>query len=243
MSKQARSAHHRSPRGVRRRAGEHRRGVPGRRLQGADWVELDVRLIADGALIVHHDQWYRDQRTVYSVAADDRPAGVPLLGEALDGCAGMGINIEIKNSPGDLADAPHDLSVVARVLELLAARRDRGLIEEILISSFDPPTLDRVRELDPAMPTGLLVIDPGAPDDAVERAMTAGHVALHPWYPCVDALLMDRCDGRACGSTPGRWTTPRRSGRWSVWASDGIVTNTPALARRALGQRPGSGVR
>ncbi|HLU41847.1 MAG TPA: glycerophosphodiester phosphodiesterase, partial [Microthrixaceae bacterium] len=51
----------------------------GAREQGADWVELDVRRSADGALVVHHDPVYADGRTVARVAADDRPDHVPLL--------------------------------------------------------------------------------------------------------------------------------------------------------------------
>ena len=32
--------------------------------QGADWVELDVHLAADGALVVHHDGTYADGRDI-----------------------------------------------------------------------------------------------------------------------------------------------------------------------------------
>ncbi|MEZ5310036.1 MAG: hypothetical protein R2735_05480 [Microthrixaceae bacterium] len=59
----------------------------------------------DGSLIVHHDSAYSDGRGVWATASTDRPESVLTLHEALVSCAGMGVNIEIKNSPGDLGDA------------------------------------------------------------------------------------------------------------------------------------------
>ena len=51
-----------------------------------------------------------------------RQAGLPLsqdyLERALNACAPMGVNVEVKNSPGDLSDAPYGHEVVDRVLEL-----------------------------------------------------------------------------------------------------------------------------
>ncbi|HTO00242.1 MAG TPA: glycerophosphodiester phosphodiesterase, partial [Microthrixaceae bacterium] len=136
------------------------------REEGADWVELDVRLNRFGELIVHHDPVFADGRGVWATASDATPSGVIQLSEALDACAGMGVNIEIKNSPGDLGDAvtqgdaavPHDLNVADLVVDLVESRwsdqttrasevtEQRGPSEaqSILISSFDEPTLERV---------------------------------------------------------------------------------------------------
>src|SRR3954468_3922079 len=69
---------------------------------GADWVELDVRRTADGALAVHHDAHLADGRAIVELAASDLPAHVPLLAEALAACAPMGVNVEIKNWPADI---------------------------------------------------------------------------------------------------------------------------------------------
>ena len=40
---------------------------------GADWVELDVRRTADGALAVHHDPTLPDGRVVLETDAADLP--------------------------------------------------------------------------------------------------------------------------------------------------------------------------
>ena len=210
----------------------------GAREQGADWVELDVRLTADGALIVHHDAWYLDGRTVWDTACDERPGPVPVLDEALDACAGMGVNIEIKSSPWDLGPGhvPHVPHVADLVLELLAARSGAGQEEQVLISSFDLATLDRVRAVDHHVPTGYLVFDLNSAPDAPEVAADHGHDALHPWDPFVDAALVGRCHDR--GLLLNTWTVDEhdRIQDLALLGVDGIVTNVPRLARQALGR-------
>ena len=167
---------------------------------GADWVELDVRPSADGALVVHHDAELPDGRPVASVAAGDRPAFVPLLSEALDACDGMGVNVEIKREPGAPWDDP-DLGPTADVLALLEAL---GRPERFLVTSFDPAVLDRVRSLAPGLPSGVLCLDPRADPDPLALAADGGHVALNPWDPLVDAALVDRAHER--GLAVNVWT-------------------------------------
>src|SRR4051812_33810066 len=60
------------------------------RAMGADAVELDVRRTVDGVLVVHHDP----------LPAELTPH-VPTLGDALDACTGMWVNVEIKNDPDE----------------------------------------------------------------------------------------------------------------------------------------------
>ena len=200
----------------------------GAREQGSDWVELDVHLTADGGLAVVHDGHYADGRTVHEHPAADRPATVPLLHEALDACAGMGVNIEIKVTRPDTVLA--DL-----VVELVGSRRHAGVDQPICISSFDEATLDRVRDLDPAIDTAQLLFDLAADADAVERAASKGAVAINPWDPFVDAALMERC--RSLGLAVNPWTVDDRERiiELAALGVDGIITNTPGLARTYLG--------
>ena len=66
---------------------------------GSHAVELDVRRTADGVLVVHHNPHLADGRLIASLAfaelRHDAPQ-VPTLGEALDACDGMWVNVEIK---------------------------------------------------------------------------------------------------------------------------------------------------
>jgi glycerophosphoryl diester phosphodiesterase len=203
--------------------------------QGADWVELDVRINRAGELVIHHNPDFHDGRSVWSTTLAEAPEGTIDLEQALNSCAPMGINVEIKNSPGDLSDAPYGLEVVDLVLDLLARRREAGILEQILVSSFDLPTIDRVRDLAPGLATGYLVLDPSSVD-AVAVAAGNGHTALHPWDPFVTEDLMEQC--RAAGLLCNTWTVdlPDRVAALAALGVDGIVTNTPASACGALGR-------
>lgn len=207
----------------------------GARNQGADWVELDVRISSDGALVVHHDPIYPDGPVVATSRADQRPAHVPLLHEALDACRGMGVNIEIKNTPGDLGpEVPHGLEVADRVVELVAERRAGGDDQPILVSSFDELTLARVRDGGAGIETGLLVWDLHNDPDAVQRAADCGDVAINPWDPFVDEDFMERCGD--LGLRVNAWTVddPERIARLAELGVHGIITNVPAIALQVL---------
>ena len=114
-----------------RRAGE----------MGADGVELDVRRTADDRLVVHHDATLPDGRVIRTVAAADLPDSVPTLAAALDACADMFVNVEIKNSPDDPDFDPTEW-VAHRVIAELATRTPHS---RWLISSFRLETVDVCR--------------------------------------------------------------------------------------------------
>src|SRR4051812_14055963 len=104
---------------------------------GADWVELDVRRTADGALVVHHDAELPDGRLIVALDAGELPPSVASLDQAMTACAGLGVNVEIKNSAGD-PDFDPDQRVARAVAALLvdpppAWRLD---LDRILVSSF-----------------------------------------------------------------------------------------------------------
>ena len=203
--------------------------------QGADWVELDVRISSDGALVVLHDPIYPDGSVVATTPAGRRPAHVPLLHEALEACEGMGVNVEIKNTPGDLGpEVPHGLEVADRVVELVVDRRGSGQDQPILVSSFDELTLARVREGGAGIETGLLVWDLHNDPDAVQRAADCGDVAINPWDPFVDEEFMARCT--QLGLRVNAWTVddPERIARLAELGVHGIITNVPAVALRVL---------
>lgn len=203
------------------------------RQQGADWVELDVRLASDGSLIVNHDPWYRDERTVWSTPFADAPDGTLVLSDAMTACAGMGVNVEIKNSPGDLADGPWGLEVVDATVELLLGL-EPGVLGGVLVSSFDFATIERVKALSPDVATGFLVFDLSKPTDAVDLAVNGGHDALHPWDPFVTPELLEQC--HSSGLLVNTWTVddPDRWTELTAMGVDGIVTNTPGLLVDAL---------
>ena len=192
---------------------------------GADWVELDARRTRDGAVVVHHDAHLPDGRPIVELTAADLPASVPSLAAALDACEGMGVNIEIKNNQPDPDHDPDEWVAEATVV-LLA---ERGGRDDVLISSFNPSTLVRVRERAPHLATALLVNEP--PADVVELLVTVGHSALHPHDWFVDIELVTAC--HAAGVTVNVWTVddPVRMAELLAHGVDGLCTNVPHLAR------------
>src|SRR5262245_19179075 len=143
---------------------------------GADWIELDVRRTADRHLVVHHDPAAPDSVTpIVDRARAELPSSICSLADALCACSAsepaLGVNIEIKSDRGE---PDHDPTywVCGAVVEIARELPRTG----VLITSFDAGAIDRVRELDPTMPTGLLTLQADA--DAVRLVAAAGHAAL-----------------------------------------------------------------
>ena len=199
------------------------------REHGADWVELDVRRTADGALVILHDETLADGRFVHQVRRADIDPVAPSLAEALDACVGMGVNIEIKNLPPEAAYDP-SMAVVGDVVEEV---RGRGDVERYLVSCFDLATVDALHEQAPEIPTAFLVLDPHGVE-AIDIAAARGHRAIHPWVPMVDEALVERA--HAAGLALNTWTIddPERIVELASWGTDGVVTNVPDVARAAL---------
>ena len=196
---------------------------------GADWVELDVRLTADGARAIHHDAVLPDGRTICALAGTDLPGFVPLLDTALAACAGLGVNVEIKNSRPDPDFDPQRTSADAVVAELAGFPRER-----VLVTSFDLATVDRVRALDPSLPTGLLAHDLEEPQKAIALAAAHGHRAINPWDPFVDDAFMALA--RDAGLEVNVWTVnePGRMRELIELGVDAIITDAPDVLANVL---------
>ena len=209
------------------------------RVQGAEWVELDVRLSADDVLMVHHDAHYPDGRLVREVWAADAPDHVPNLAEAFEACEGMGVNVEVKNLPGD-PDHDDSAMVCEAVAGLAVAYRPPELL---LVSSFDITAVDRIRATDPSLPTAWLVAERHGTDLMLDRTAAHGHGAVNPWDELVDEHLVAASRDR--GLAVFVWTVddPGRMAELAEWGVDGIVTNRPGVARAVIdGRRDGSWV-
>jgi len=196
---------------------------------GADWVELDVRRLADGALGVHHDAHLPDGRALHELRATDLPAWVPLLDAALEACEGLGVNVEIKNHPSD-PGWDETCSVCDDVVPLLRA----GDPARWLVTSFDLATVDRVRELAPELPTGFLVFNLDDPAAAVAAVAGHGHVALNPWDPFVDAGLVERCGEAGLDLYPWTVDDPARMAELVGFGVAGIISNRPDVLRSVV---------
>jgi glycerophosphoryl diester phosphodiesterase len=203
--------------------------------QGADGVELDVRRTRDGRMALCHDDALVDGRVLVETAFDDLPAGVCDLASALDACAPLAmVNIEIKNWPDDRDfDATEQLA--EQVVALLAERGELGRGRH-LISCFHLPTIDRVHELCPDLPTAWLLGLIEDPARLIDKAAERGHTAVHPHEVFVDQAFVDRA--HAAGLHLNTWTCndPERIKELEAMGVDAVVTDVPDVALRALGR-------
>ena len=197
---------------------------------GADGVELDVRLAADGhggsRLVVFHDPLPIDQSALDAL---------PSFDEILDACGDrMLVNVEIKNSEADGGYDP----TMASVPPTIRAMRRRGpaWADRWLISSFTMSTIDHCRRIAPEIPTGFLLYTPT--DEAIAATVRHGHQAIHPWVEVLDADRVAAC--HAVGLKVNTWTCndPARLRNLADLHVEGVCTDVPDVALEAIGRTP-----
>ncbi|MBN1936710.1 MAG: glycerophosphodiester phosphodiesterase, partial [Anaerolineae bacterium] len=213
---------------------------------GADGVELDVHLSADGQVVVIHDDTVDattdgsgrvSALTLAELKAldaggwfDPRFAGerIPTLQEVFDAVGHrLLINVEIKVEAGY-----HPLEQEAETVRLI---EDNNLVERVIISSFSIASLRRVRRLNPHIALGLLYAQVETRlFPTLARLLGARYEALHPQFGLVDARYV--ASARRRGLHVNAWTAnevdPMR--RLIDVGANGIITNYPDRLRDLL---------
>ncbi|HEY6566687.1 MAG TPA: glycerophosphodiester phosphodiesterase [Actinomycetota bacterium] len=222
---------------------------------GAEVVEFDVRVTADGSPVVMHDALV-DRTTdghgaVRSLSldevrrlrvrnSDDPSLGVPTLLEVLTAVSGrVGVDIEIKNIPGDPDfDADRERAVEATLEAVEAA----AFVGPVLVSSFNPLSIARARELEPRITTGLLTTVGVEADVALGFADEHGHQWVLPFVAEVVAAgpgFAERV--HRVGMFAGTWIVDDPDAAVALMRSgvDAVATNDPvalvAARDRAFG--------
>lgn len=196
---------------------------------GLDGVELDVRRLSDGTLVVHHDDTLHDGRLLPFLTLDELPGEVPLLDQVLAWAADTGayVNVEFKYESA----RPDD-----RVPRALDAVRAHGVGPRVIVSSFNPLLLFAARQHAPEVERGLLVHRTyrAGPLNAVPLAMRwTGSVALHPHHSLVDAPLMALA--RRSGWRVNTWTVndPGEVRRLTALGVDALIGDLPDVLLEA----------
>jgi glycerophosphoryl diester phosphodiesterase len=193
---------------------------------GADGVELDVRRCATGELVVHHNPVLDDGTALSAIALADLPAHVPTLSAALDACAGMWVNVEIKNDASEPDFDPSD-RIARDVVDLLVGR---GEDARWLISSFRRETVDACHQHGPSIATAWLTVVIDDPAATAHSLVASGHAAIHPY---VELLTRETCAVmQDHGLAVNVWTCddPDRMVELIGWGVDGICTNVADVA-------------
>ncbi|MEW5786121.1 MAG: glycerophosphodiester phosphodiesterase family protein, partial [Bacillota bacterium] len=215
---------------------------------GAHGVELDVMLSADGEIVVIHD-YVLDKTTDgtgpvkdYELAElkrldagswfSDEFAGerIPTLQEVIDALdRSVFLNIEIKS------ESPATDGLEEAVVQAIA-RND--LYERVIVSSFNPISLLRVKLADKRIDVGLIY----APDLA--SYLSEGWFipilrpeALHPRFDMVDEEYMAWAHKK--GFRVNVWTVDEAAdmARLLDLGVDGIITNRPEIVQQLLAER------
>ncbi|MCR4406029.1 MAG: glycerophosphodiester phosphodiesterase [Anaerolineae bacterium] len=219
---------------------------------GADGVELDVQLSKDGAVVVIHD-FTVDATTDGSGPVAEKKlaelqaldagswfdaafAGehIPTLQEVMDAVGyRLLLNIELK-LPFTLVNTGLEAEVV-RLIE------DNNLVDRVIVSSFHPLALRRVKSLNPRIPTGLLYAH-NLPI-YLRRAWLAPlapHEARHPDFTMVTPAYVRAVKAR--GYRINVWTVddPDEMCRLLDLGVDAIITNRPDVLRQVAGGWVGS---
>ncbi len=213
--------------------------------QGADGVELDVTLSADGVPVVIHDDTV-DRTTDgqgavhvltlaqlkqldagYRAKFGEQFAGerLPTLAEVFEALGARAIiNVELKRDPSP------DKALAQKVAALIAAH---NMERRVIVSSFDYDNLRRVRALNAALALGLLY-DPTEPTRIAQAWLAAGvrAEAHHPYFHLHNALT--RGLYRARGGRVNVWTVNTEADlrKQMALGVDGLITNCPDVAVR-----------
>lgn len=214
-------------------------------IDGADWIEFDARLSADGVPIIFHDDTLErtsDGKGPVSAHTATRLQGfdagrwfgpdfqgevIPTLEETITLCRdlGLGMNIEIKPNPGE----EHETAIAAlTMLDTVLDVEDKALAGSIVFSSFKIEALETLRDEGANWPRGLL-ISAWRPDWR-EEVRRLGCISLHPSAGLLDVSETVRAiKAEGLLIFPYTVNDPRRASDLFAWGVDAIITDDPGL--------------
>jgi len=204
--------------------------------QGADGIELDVHRSEDGHPVIVHDftvdatsdgHGHVADMTLRELKAldagswfDPQFAGarIPTLDEVFDAFGQQVIiNVEIKSN-----------SVISDGIEQLISDciQRHGMQERVIVSSFNPMTLRRFREIAPNIPIGYLYA-PGYLRQLQSLLGNLPHEARHPHHETVDANYIEKAAHN--NHIINAWTVndPVRARELKQLGVHGIITDHP----------------
>ncbi len=219
---------------------------------GCDGFEIDVHCTKDGKVVVCHNYTIDETSDGKGKIADltyeellefdfgsyfseeFKGTKIPTLDEFLDLCADSDvkiINIEIKkpvDKERDIAD------------KTIAAVKEKGLFDKLIISSFDPAILKRCKEVDPECKTGFLY----SPDKLLfYRYMLLGFWAyakylnvdyVHPHFSLVNPAYVGILHSLKIGVNPWTVDSPRVAKYLKFCGCDSVITNYPDVIEEAI---------
>jgi glycerophosphoryl diester phosphodiesterase len=210
--------------------------------QGADAIELDAKLSADGQIVVIHDQTV-DRTTEVSGRVKDltlaelrkldagshfdiafRGEPIPTLEEVLKAVGQLTfVNIELTNYSSINDPLPEKVAALVKKTKLT---------HRIMFSSFNPIALRRIHRLLPEVPIGLLAYSgwPGKIAGSWIGRLVVSYQTLNPAYKEVNAKFVERMHQMGRGVLTYTVNDADNMKRLFHYGIDGIFTDDPPLA-------------
>ena len=204
---------------------------------GADILELDVQLTADGQVIVFHDYDLAAKTGVpgrvgdypaaylqtldvgYTPGKQFADARMPLLREVLAWARGR-IPLMIEHKHGPIFTPALDSAVVALVEEF-------GMVDDVVCTSFDQFALQRIRQLNPDIATSFIYVGRLLDPLAVVRVLQVDALSPATNFLTREEVVCIQEAGYAC-SPGGTWWDYATLLEWGV---DTISSDDPASVR------------
>ncbi len=220
---------------------------------GLTWVEVDVMLLGDGNLVIHHDRTL-DRTTdrtgeLFSLTLEEikkadagvvlipshgdqfKGAQIPTLKEMLDKVyqLGMGVNLEIKM---------HKHPPAKLVLPLLETLKEHPLVTDkhekrrLLLSSFDHDVLVLCHHHLPEIALGHLLRS--LPDDWLAQAREVNAVTIHVSQRVLTKAMVVEVTERGYELYSYTVNSGKRAVELLSWGVSGVFTDDPAKINKAL---------
>jgi glycerophosphoryl diester phosphodiesterase len=199
---------------------------------GADMIELDIHLTADGDLAVMHDaetvrttgvknvlrmmtmEQIKKLDAGSSMSKEFAGEQVPSLKEVLDWARGkIKVNIEIKSDGCEEKTA--------------ALIKDHDMYGDVIVSSFTHEYLKKIKELDPKIKTGALLDDIENEKQIDEIVANCHPDALHPRYLMLNKSIVKKAHKKGLEVNVYTVNDPVSMKRMIDAGADGIITNYP----------------
>ena len=205
---------------------------------GIDMLEIDVRVTGDGQLIVLHDPSL-DRTT-------DREGIVRemVLEEIRQADAGDGERVPVLREVFDLARhrAPILLEIKSDFIAELVVQAiaEAEFSEQVVVQSFNPQTVERVKRLAPHLPASLLIGElPTTPSRfrarrLVSQVLEIGANTLSIWHATLTPSLIEEMRKR--GIAVWAWTVDEEITMrdLAMMGVQGLVTNHPEVLNNVL---------
>ncbi len=205
--------------------------------QGADGVELDVRMSQDGELFVHHDDHVRtasgrhvllSRLSGAQVRALSTHSGHPLpsLHEVLLFAARTGalLNVELKG------DGPAPLYMAREAARQIRIFGGTG----ILLSSFSVAQVFALARLLPELPVALLMHKKQRLVPWTLPLRSLGAVGAHPEVSMVTPRLLHRVREQSCLVNVWTVNDPEQARELCLAGVDALITDVPGVILKSL---------